>query len=341
MRERVTPLLIVLVLGTGVGLAADRFAVLEFFGRPTGGYCSAAGPAMITLQREFAGRAVLLEYDYDRFREGGRLARFWATGVSADYLPLVMVGSGYRTSSGSADYERVYRSMLEAELARAPRAAVTAYWRRAGNALRAYVRLANPGPEDLLVSRDAGIWVLAYEDDVDEGVSETWVRSTAVWHLPYNLEPGEQLTTVIDTPSVFGVDWARLAGLVMVDDLLPGSAVYDMAQAAEALPAGLSVSPDRLLLSAAGSSASIDLAGPHVLAWSASSDVPWLDLAPDSGSVPASVTLSLRPELRPPTATAGTVTFVATGDDMSFSTTVSVLVGAQHRRATGRLRPLP
>jgi hypothetical protein len=339
MRQRVTWVLMVVTVVAGSAFADDRLAVFEMFGRKVCGNCNAAGEVVTVLQEELRGQAVLLEYDYDLFPYG-RLDRFWATGVSAYYLPLMMVGSGYRTSSGVVDFDAVYRGMIDDELARAPRAAVTAYWRRAGNSMRAYVDVRNLGPTDLEVRRDAGIWLIAYEN-ADIGNTGTWVQSTSVWYLPYDLEPGEQLTTVIDTPSVFGVDWARVAGLVMVDDQLPGSDAYDMVQAAEALPAGLSVSPDRLLLSAAGSSASIDLAGPHVLSWSASSDVPWLDLAPDSGSVPASMTLSLRPELRPPTATAGTVTFVATGDDMSFSTTVSVLVGAQHRRAAGRLRPLP
>ena len=36
-----------------------------------------------------------------------------------------MVGSGYRTSSGSVDYDAVYRSMINAELERPPRASVS------------------------------------------------------------------------------------------------------------------------------------------------------------------------------------------------------------------------
>jgi hypothetical protein len=132
--------LISLLLGATFGAADDRFAVFEFFGRPAGAFCSAAGPAMITLQSEFRGRAVLLEYDYDAFLHG-RQDRFWASGASARYLPLVMVGSGYRTSSGAENYEPVYRSMINDELARPARATVSAYWRRAANAVRAYVEV--------------------------------------------------------------------------------------------------------------------------------------------------------------------------------------------------------
>ena len=117
MHCRLRWILVALLLGATFGAAEDRFAVLEFFGRPNGAFCSAAGPAMKALQRQMEGRAVLLEYDYDAFRYG-RQERFWATGVSATYLPLVMVGSGYRTSSGSVNYESVYRSMINQELDR-------------------------------------------------------------------------------------------------------------------------------------------------------------------------------------------------------------------------------
>ncbi len=140
MGRRLRLVLISLLLGTTFGAADDRFAVLEFFGRPNGAFCSAAGPAMITLQSEMRGRAVLLEYDYDAFRFG-RQNRFWASDASARYLPLVIVGSGYRTSSGAENYEPVYRSMINDELARPARATVSAYWRRVANTMRAYVEV--------------------------------------------------------------------------------------------------------------------------------------------------------------------------------------------------------
>ncbi len=339
MRKRVTPLSIVLVLGAVLAAAGDRLAVLEFFGRPSGTYCSAAGPAMTALQHEYAGRAVLLEYDYDLFPYG-RQDRFWATGVSAYYLPLVMVGSGFRTSSGSADYERVYRTMLEAELARAPRAEVRAYWRRQGSALRAYVSLTNPGPSDILVNRDAGIWVIAYERDATAGVSETWAQSTALWYLPHDLESGQCLSAIIDTPAVVDLDWERVAGLVLVEDR-PAGAAYDMLQAAEALPADLYLAPERPVVGARGGTAALELAGPHVLSWTASSEVPWLVVEPSSGTLPATVSVELRPELRPAAATEGTISFTAIGDGMSFSTTSTVTVGPPLRRGDRRIAPAP
>jgi len=248
MGHRLKLVLILLLLGAAIVTADDRFAVFEFFGRPNGAYCSGAGPAMITLQSEMRGRAVLLEYDYDVFRSG-RQDRFWASGASAAYLPLVMVGSGYRTSSGEENYESVYRSMINEELDRPARATVSAYWRRAANVMRAYVEVSNLGDTDLEIDQEAAIWLIAYEN-ASTGVSTTWVKSTAHRYLPFDLAPGETATAVIDTPAVSVANWNRMAGLVLVEDRPGGVGAYDMVQAAEALPADLSAAPDHLVMRA-------------------------------------------------------------------------------------------
>lgn len=326
-----------LLLIAALSAAEDRFAVFEFFGRPQGAFCSAAGPAMTTLQNEFQGRAVLLEYDYDAFRYG-RQERFWATGASATYLPLVMVGSGYRTSSGSENYEAVYRSMINAERERPPRASVSAFWRREANAMRAYVEVRNLGETNLEIDQDAAIWLIAYEN-ANIGVSSTWVRSTSQQFLPYDLAPGETTSVVVDTPSISGADWGRMAGVVLVEDRPDGYGDYDMLQATEAQPAGVFASPGRLLVAPTGSGAEVELTGPHVLSWSATSDVPWIEVTPSSGdSLPATVVLTVRADLRPPADREGIVSFSASGDGMSFSTTVDLKVGAYVRRVGRRVR---
>jgi len=310
MGHRLRWLFLLLLLGAAFGAAEDRFAVLEFFGRPDGAYCSAAGPAMITLQSEMQGRAVLLEYDYDAFLYG-RQDRFWATGASAMYLPLVMVGSGYHTSSGSVSYESAYSWMINHELARPARADVTAFWWRNGNTMRAYVEVLNLGATDLEIDKEASIWLIAYEN-ASIGVSTTWVRSTAQQHLPYDLAPGESATAVIDSWPMTGVDWSRMTA-----------------------------APDHLVLSSTGSGAEVVLTGPHVLSWTASSDVSWIEVTPSSGNLPAAPTLTVRRELRPRLETGGVVTFSATGDGMDFSATVNVRVGARHRRGARRVLPAP
>jgi hypothetical protein len=329
--------LISLLLGTTFAAANDRFAVFEFFGRAGCPNCDAAVRAMTALESEMRGRAVLLKYDYDSFLYG-RQNRFWASAGSADYLPLVMVGSGYRTSSGAVDYEAVYRSMINDELARPPRAAATAYWRRVGDAMRVYVEVRNLGATDLELDRDAAIWLIIYEN-ASTGGGSTWVKAAGQRYLPFDLAPGETATMIIDTPAMSGVEWSRIAGLVLVEDRPDPAGAYDMVQAAEALPADLSATPDHLVMSPYRPVAEVVLTGPHVLSFSASSDVGWIEVTPSSGTVPTTVILTLRPELRPPSATQGSVSFAATGDGMAFSATVSVVVGAQSRRAGRRVRP--
>lgn len=335
MRTRMTVSITVWLAVAAAAAAGDRLAVFEMFGRTGCGNCNAAGQVVTELQDEYRGRAVLLEYDYDLFLHG-RQDRFWATGVTANYLPLMMVGSGFRTSSGVVDFDLVYRGMLDSELSRPPRADVSAYWRRVGDSLRAYVAVRNLGPTDLEVRRDAGIWIIAYEN-TDVGNTETWVQSTSQTYLPYDLEPGDSFDTVIDTPPVGGLNWGRMAGLVLVEDRPRGSSAYDMAQAVQAAAADLMAAPAELKLSSRGSSTTVELTGPHVLEWSAEAGVPWLEVSPESGAVPATVTVTLRADRLPPTATEGNVTFNASGDGMSFSTVVDVAVGARVRHGGRRL----
>jgi len=328
----------VLILLWAVAAAGeDRLAVLEFFGRPHGAFCSAAGPAMISLQSEMRGRALLLEYDFDAF-PSGRVDRFWATGVPAQYLPLVMVGCGYRTSSGSVNYEPVYRNMINDELARPPQAAVTAYWRRVGNGMRVYAQVTNTGTRNLTEAEETAIWLISWEN-ARIGVSGTWVRKTAQHRLTGVLNPGETATAVITTSPLHFVDWDRIACLAMVEHRPGGTGRYDMLQAAEAVPAGFTAVPDQLVMNSRQRVAEVALEGPHVLAWTASSSVPWLEPSPASGTGPATVTVTLLPDLRPSTAVTGSVSFEAAGDGMAFTETVDVTVGMTVRRPARRVVP--
>ncbi len=337
MAHRVIWIAVVLASAAAPAATADRFAVLEFFGRPAGAFCSAAGPAMFALQDEFEGSAVLLEYDYDQFQTG-RLDRFWATGASAPYLPLVMVGSGFRTSSGSEDYERIYRSMLQSDMAREPEAAIAAWWRRRGDRVRAYIRMTNTGSSALRVEDDPSLWLVAYEE-APIGVSSTWVRSTTEWFLPHELGTGESITATVDSPPLSGVGWNGMAAVVMAEQRPGGVGAWDVLQAASARPAEVDADPASVRMGASGSQAVIEIDGPHVLTWSAVSSVPWLAVEPAMGSLPGSLTIMLHPNLRPPTSTAGTITISAIGDGMSLTSEVQVEVGAQLRRAGRRIRP--
>jgi hypothetical protein len=182
------------------------------------------------------------------------------------------------------------------------------------------------------VDRDAGIWVIAYEN-AKIGLTKTWVQAEGVWYLPYDLAREEHLDATIDLGPVGSPNWSRLTAAVLVEDHPGNSGPYDMLQAVEAQPAALEVAPATVVLNAAEPEVEVELTGPHVLSWSATTSASWLDVTPDSGTAPETVTLRLR---RGATGT-GTVTFDATGDGMSFSKTVAVQVGAPPRRAGGRV----
>ena len=136
-----------------------------------------------------------------------------------------------------------------------------------------------------------------------------------------------------------GVNWNRMAGLVLVEDRPGGGGAYDMLQATEALPADLTATPDQLVLGLHGPGAEVVLTGPHVLSWTATSNVSWIEVTPSSGNIPTTATLTVHPELRPPSEIEGEVSFSATGDGMAFSTTVSVTVGGQCRQSGRRVCP--
>jgi hypothetical protein len=69
------------------------------------------------------------------------------------------------------------------------------------------------------------------------------------------------------------------------------------------------------------------LEGPHVLTWFATVDVPWLEVRPSAGSLPASVTVNLVADAVPPGPQATLLTFDASGDGMSWA--ASVVVSAE------------
>ncbi len=329
----------ILLCGVGVASAADRLAVFETFGNPSGAYCRAAGPALKDLQTEMEGQAVLLEYDYNQVA-GDVVSRFDASAGWPPFLPLVMVGSGYRTTSGwETDHRSAYLEMIDAELARAPRAEVRSYWQRLGNVMRTYVSVRNSGSIPLRVVESTRVWVVVYEK-APIGVSNTWVRSTVSWSLVGDLAPGQVVTKVIDAQGSSVADWNRIAGVAMLEDRPGGSGRYDMLQAAESLQAALTVVPQEALVSPSSSTAELKIEGPHVLNWTASTTVPWLELTPSAGTLPSTVTVTLRPELRPPTETSATVRVDAAGDGMTFQAQVEVKIGARMRRATGRLSPV-
>jgi hypothetical protein len=336
MRHAIARALVTAMLCCTAALAQERLAVFEFLARQST-YCMAAAPAVIELQDEMAGRAVLLEYDFDAALARGRADRYFAADPNAWYLPFTMVGSGYRTAGGPVDYEPVYRGMLEQELARAPEAAVTAQWRRQGSALRVYVQAENLSEDTLTPDSQASIWVIVWEN-ARIRLTDTWVRAAVESPLTASVGPGARVVAVVDTPALSGVNWDHVETLAMLERRTASGGRYDMMQAAIARAAGLFVSPEALTLSRATPSASVALVGPHTLTWTAEPDQPWLAVVPDSGGIPTTATVGVVADMLPRGTATGSVRFEAVGEGMTFSTSVTVTLEAETRLVRRRLR---
>lgn len=322
MGKAVRRALVLLLLSTGAH-ADERFGVLEFFVRGSGAFCQDAAPSVLALQDAMEGRAVVLEYPVDSFPQG-RLDRFWAAYMGpSPYLPIALVGSGYDVCQGPVDYANRYRQMLEAELARPPRAAIQAWSRPWGNGLQVFATIRNLGAGALGTSAMPTLWLVAWEDG-RIGLTKTFVRATASKALAADVPPGGTATITLEVPSLGTADRQRVRAVVLLDELLAGSSRYDLLQSVVAQPAGVSVTPAEVTLGPAAGETQVTLEGPHVLTWSAISDVAWLEVTPPSGTVPGNATIRLAGS---PTAGAtGTVRFSASGEGMSFSTTVTVTV---------------
>ncbi len=322
MAKAVMTLATVLVFAGSVN-AQQRFGVFEFFGRTTGAYCQNAAPEVSALQGEMAGRAVLLEYQYDTFSTG-RVGRWWEAydGPPSVYLPLVTVGSGFEILQG-LDSPSGYRGMLERELARPAGASLYAWSQRTGNALKIYVRAVNTLNSPIGVDEMPTVWAIAWED-ARIGLTQTWVRATGSQSLPASLPPGGIATTTITLPSVPHDSWDKIRSLVLFDRKPQGGGHFDMLQAAVARPATLDVSPATVSLGSGTFEAGITIDGPHLLNWTAVTDVPWLEVVPSSGGVPTVAKARLAGS--PSSGATGTIRFEASGDGMAFTSTVQVTV---------------
>ena len=148
--------------------------------------------------------------------------------------------------------------------------------------------------------------------------------------------PGEHTTAVIDASVLEAVEWHNMKTLILVENRPGGTGRYDMLQALEAIPANILATPAEVSIHPSKPTAELRLDGPHVLQWTATTDVPWLEVSPTSGTLPTTATVVLRNDLRPPTPASATVSIDAVGDSMAFQLQVPITVGSPVRRATGR-----
>jgi hypothetical protein len=287
------------------------------------------------LATEYAGRPVLfLEQNVD-VPVGNRINRWYAAygGYGGVYLPLVMVDSGHQISNGSQnDFKAAYRPLVNAELARPPQAEIEAYFRKVGSRMRIYARMRNDsGPTLSAAANGAALHALVWED-AHAGVTNRIVRAAPWVGMTPEVAPNGSFTTTLETPDLAGVNWQALHTVVLADYVPGPGTAYDSLQAAIAEPADLSVDPDTTTLGVDANhpedrSAPLRLRGPHVLSWTATPDVEWLAVAPESAEIAVQPTVRIEAGRLAPGWQEGRVSVRAASEDgMSFSQTVAVRV---------------
>jgi len=162
------------------------------------------------LAQEYSDRPVVfLEQDVDS-RVGDRYTRWWAAFTGdpySVYLPLVMADSGHRISNGSVPFAAVYRSMVDAELARPPEGRIEAWSRRVGDGLRIYARVTNLSDDTLsAAANEAAVHALVWED-VRIILTNRTVRAAPHAAVGQPLPPGAAAGVTLDTGAMTVGDW--------------------------------------------------------------------------------------------------------------------------------------
>jgi hypothetical protein len=280
-----------------------------------------------------AGKPVVFLEQHVDYPMGNRIARWWAAynSTAPAYLPLVMVDSGHRISSGSQnDFKATYRALVDVELARPPQGEIEAYTRRVGSRMRVYARLRNGAGTALSAAGNkAAVHALVWEDR-RVGVTGRIVRAAPWVGVSPEVAPEGEFTATLETSDLSGVNWNALH-TVVVADYLPGPGpAYDMLQSALAEPAALEADPQTVTVALDANTREdrtvpVRLRGPYVLSWTAVADVPWITVTPDGGPISAQPTMNVAPALLSPGWQRGVVTFSANSEDgMSFAQTVAV-----------------
>ncbi len=193
---------------------------------------------MDALAKEFAGQPVLfLEQRYTS-AAGERVSRFWAGFAGGQaYYPLAMVDSGQEVASGNADFQALYRQMVQTALARPAQAEVSARYRQVEGRVQAEVTVTNgsaagDAPATLSPANGATVHILVYEHARVLWTGR-YVRGAAWTAVEEALPPGATRTFSLETGALTVQDWSQVRVVALVD-YRPGgnTGPYDMLQAA-------------------------------------------------------------------------------------------------------------
>jgi hypothetical protein len=288
------------------------------------------------LAGEMAGpQVVFLAYTWDD--AGARQQRVLAAHPGDAYFPIVLVSSGHGVFTGPTSPYATYRSMIEADLTRPATGELQAWWQRDGTDVVVWATLRNTGPVVLSQAANlASLSAMVYEPIYDFPFQDP-VRGTVTVTLTSPVEPDATAQLQARVPAAAVADWTRAAVVALVDYRPAGrGGAYDVVQAARALPAGLTVLPAEVVFAVVpGASSPLErtfsLSGPSVLTWSATTDAPWLEIDPATGTLPATAVVRVHPDQLPSANALATVTVVAAGAGMSFTQAVPVRVVTARR----------
>ena len=277
-------------------------------------------------------RVVFLAHTWDD--AGARQLRVFAAHPGDAYFPIILVSSGHAVFTGPSSPYTTYRALIEADLARQASGELAAWWRREGSDVVVWATLRNAGAVSLSAAANAAALTAMVYEPIYEFPFQDPVRGTVTVSLTASVAPGSTalLQARVVSPAV--ADWSQ-AGVVALVDYRPAgtTGAYDVVQAARAVPAGLEVAPAEIaVVLVPGASSPVErslaLSGPSVLTWTATTDAPWLEIDPATGTLPAAPVVRVRADRLPAGSVAATVTLVASGAGMSFTQTVPVRVSS-------------
>lgn len=281
------------------------------------------------LADDYADEPVLfLEHDVDD-PAGQRYGRWWAGyNDSGALLPLTMVDSGRQVNSGATDFYDISKSMVDAALARQPKAEITAYHQRSGDDLHVYGKLSNRSGVSLSpMANGAAIHALVYEE-AQIGATSRFVHAAPWSDISPGLASGETMTFTLSA-TLTGVNWDKVRSVALAD-YRPDGGAFDMLQAAVTQPATFTVGVDSLAFVMDTNdprkvTVPVGFGGPHVLRWTATESLDWIELSAVSGSISEPLLVSVDPVGLSPGWQHGSITFTASSSSgLSFQEEVPV-----------------
>ena len=147
------------------------------------------------------------------------------------YLPLVMVDSGHRVSSGEQNYRAIYALMVDAALRRPATAIMTVDAEPAGGVMRFDVRLTNKSGDTLSASNQATLNALIWEEpnNASEVPIVSHAGSTTITTLADGSTGEYSLEVAVSGLNANRIRWVVIADYQPIGDTNPFDTVQAVA----------------------------------------------------------------------------------------------------------------